>query len=75
MKTVAHLFEARLGRCTSQTYLGIVRDSFNDPTHAIRRQGRIEWLQVRYGEVDVFPAGGRNGSDRCGCRRIDGRYS
>jgi pyruvate dehydrogenase (quinone) len=36
---------------------GIVGDSLNGLTDAIRRQGRIEWLHVRHEEVAAFAAG------------------
>src|SRR5205823_2900009 len=36
---------------------GIVGDSLNGLTDAIRRQGKIEWLHVRHEEVAAFAAG------------------
>jgi pyruvate dehydrogenase (quinone) len=36
---------------------GIVGDSLNGLTDAVRRQGKIEWLHVRHEEVAAFAAG------------------
>jgi thiamine pyrophosphate-dependent enzyme len=36
---------------------GVVGDSLNGITDAIRRQGKIEWLHVRHEEVAAFAAG------------------
>src|SRR5215469_6211450 len=36
---------------------GIVGDSLNGITDAVRRQGKIEWVHVRHEEVAAFAAG------------------
>jgi pyruvate dehydrogenase (quinone) len=36
---------------------GIVGDSLNGLTDALRRQGKIEWIHVRHEEVAAFAAG------------------
>jgi pyruvate dehydrogenase (quinone) len=36
---------------------GIVGDSLNGLTDAIRRRGKIEWVHVRHEEVAAFAAG------------------
>jgi pyruvate dehydrogenase (quinone) len=35
---------------------GIVGDSLNGITDAIRRQGKIDWIHVRHEEVTAFAA-------------------
>ena len=37
---------------------GIVGDSLNGLTDALRQQGKIEWIHVRHEEVAAFAAGG-----------------
>ncbi len=56
-KTVADQFEATLAAAGVKRIYGIVGDSLNGLTDAIRRQGRIEWLHVRHEEVAAFAAG------------------
>ncbi len=55
--TVADQFEATLAAAGVKRIYGIVGDSLNGLTDAIRRQGRIEWLHVRHEEVAAFAAG------------------
>src|SRR4030081_681801 len=57
MKTVADQFAATLAAAGVKRIYGIVGDSLNGLTDAIRRQGQIEWLHVRHEEVDAFAAG------------------
>src|SRR5271166_3296618 len=57
MKTVADQFVETLAAAGVKRIYGIVGDSLNGITDAIRRQGKIEWLHVRHEEVAAFAAG------------------
>src|ERR1700743_3788954 len=57
MSTVAEQFAATLAAVGVKRIYGIVGDSLNGLTDAIRRQGKIEWLHVRHEEVAAFAAG------------------
>jgi pyruvate dehydrogenase (quinone) len=57
MKTVADQFVATLAVAGVKRVYGIVGDSLNGLTDAIRRQGKIEWVHVRHEEVAAFAAG------------------
>jgi len=57
MKTVADQFADTLATAGVKRVYGIVGDSLNGLTDAIRRQGKIEWLHVRHEEVAAFAAG------------------
>lgn len=57
MPTVAEQFAATLAAAGVKRIYGIVGDSLNGLTDAIRRQGKIEWLHVRHEEVAAFAAG------------------
>jgi pyruvate dehydrogenase (quinone) len=57
MRTVADQFAAVLADAGVKRIYGIVGDSLNGLTDAIRRQGRIEWVHVRHEEVAAFAAG------------------
>jgi pyruvate dehydrogenase (quinone) len=57
MKTVADQFAETLAAAGVKRIYGIVGDSLNGLTDAIRRQGKIEWLHVRHEEVAAFAAG------------------
>lgn len=57
MVTVADRFAATLAAAGVKRIYGIVGDSLNGLTDAIRRQGEIEWLHVRHEEVAAFAAG------------------
>lgn len=57
MTTVADQFAATLAAAGVKRIYGIVGDSLNGLTDAIRRQGRIEWIHVRHEEVAAFAAG------------------
>lgn len=46
MKTVADQFAETLAAAAIKRVYGIVGDSLNGLTDAIRRQGKIEWLHV-----------------------------
>jgi pyruvate dehydrogenase (quinone) len=56
-KTVADQIVETLAAAGVKRIYGIVGDSLNGLTDAIRRQGRIEWLHVRHEEVAAFAAG------------------
>src|SRR5271167_3952785 len=57
MNTVADQFAETLAIAGVKRIYGIVGDSLNGITDAIRRQGKIEWLHVRHEEVAAFAAG------------------
>src|ERR1700751_401905 len=56
-KTVADQFAETLAAAGVKRIFGIVGDSLNGLTDAIRRQGRIAWIRVRHEEVAAFAAG------------------
>jgi pyruvate dehydrogenase (quinone) len=64
MVTVADQFAATLAAVGVKRIYGIVGDSLNGLTDAIRRQGKIDWLHVRHEEVASFAARCRGPSDR-----------
>jgi pyruvate dehydrogenase (quinone) len=55
--TVADRFVETLATAGVKRIYGIVGDSLNGITDAVRRQGKIEWLHVRHEEVAAFAAG------------------
>src|SRR5499427_8349782 len=55
--TVAFQFAEILAAAGVKRIYGIVGDSLNGLTDAIRRQGKIEWIHVRHEEVAAFAAG------------------
>ena len=57
MNTVADQFAETLAIAGVKRIYGIVGDSLNALTDAIRKQGKIEWLHVRHEEVAAFAAG------------------
>jgi pyruvate dehydrogenase (quinone) len=57
MKTVADQFTETLAAAGVKRIYGIVGDSLNGLTDALRRQGKIEWVHVRHEEVAAFAAG------------------
>jgi len=57
MTTVAEQFIETLAAAGVKRIYGIVGDSLNGLTDAIRRQKKIEWLHVRHEEVAAFAAG------------------
>src|SRR6202035_5101995 len=56
-KTIADQFAETLAAAGVKRIYGIVGDSLNGLTDAIRRQGKIEWIHVRHEEVAAFAAG------------------
>ena len=57
-KTVADQFAEILAVAGVKRIYGIVGDSLNGLTDALRRQGKIEWIHVRHEEVAAFASGG-----------------
>src|SRR6266404_138716 len=57
MKTVAHQFIETLAAAGVKRIYGIVGDSLNGLTDALRRQREIEWMHVRHEEVAALAAG------------------
>jgi pyruvate dehydrogenase (quinone) len=56
-KTVSEQFVEILAAAGVKRIYGIVGDSLNGLTDAIRRHGKIEWIHVRHEEVAAFAAG------------------
>lgn len=56
MTTVADQFAETLAAAGVKRIYGIVGDSLNGITDAIRRRGEIEWLHVRHEEAAAFAA-------------------
>jgi pyruvate dehydrogenase (quinone) len=56
MKTVADQFAEILAASGVKRIYGIVGDSLNGLTDALRRQEKIEWVHVRHEEVAAFAA-------------------
>jgi pyruvate dehydrogenase (quinone) len=56
-KTVADRFAEILAAAGVKRIYGIVGDSLNGLTDALRRQRKIEWVHVRHEEVAAFAAG------------------
>jgi DNA-binding response OmpR family regulator len=56
MKTVADEFAETLAAAGVKRIYGIIGDSLNGLTDAIRRQGKIEWVHVRHEEAAAFAA-------------------
>src|SRR6202521_408994 len=56
-KTVADQFADTLAAAGVKRIYGVVGDSLNGLTDALRRQGKIEWVHVRHEEVAAFAAG------------------
>jgi hypothetical protein len=57
IKTVADQFAEILAAAGIKRIYGIVGDSLNGLTDALRRQGKIEWVHMRHEEVAAFAAG------------------
>jgi pyruvate dehydrogenase (quinone) len=55
--TIADQFAEILALAGVKRVYGIVGDSLNGITDALRRQGKIEWIHVRHEEVAAFAAG------------------
>ncbi|OSI76537.1 ubiquinone-dependent pyruvate dehydrogenase [Bradyrhizobium canariense] len=56
-RTVADQFVETLAAAGIKRIYGVVGDSLNGLTDAIRRNGRIDWIHVRHEEVAAFAAG------------------
>ena len=56
-RSVADQFVETLAAAGVKRIYGIVGDSLNGITDAIRRHGKIEWVHVRHEEVAAFAAG------------------
>src|ERR1700738_668228 len=56
--TVADQFAEILVAAGVRGIYGVVGDSLNGLTDALRRQGKIDWVHVRHEEVAAFAAGG-----------------
>jgi len=56
-KTVADQFAETLATAGVKRVYGVVGDTLNGLTDALRRQGKIEWIHVRHEEVAAFAAG------------------
>src|ERR1700746_573492 len=57
MTTVADQFAEVLASAGVKRIYGIVGDSLNGLTDSVRRQGKIDWIHLRYEEVAAFAAG------------------
>ncbi len=57
MPTVADQFAETLAAAGVRRIFGVVGDSLNGLTDALRRQGKIQWAHVRHEEVAAFAAG------------------
>ena len=57
MTTVADQFADTLAAAGVKRIYGVVGDSLNGLTDAIRRQGKIQWIHVRNEEAGAFAAG------------------
>src|SRR5258708_36622425 len=57
-RTVADQMVETLAAAGVERIYGIVGDSLNGFTDALRRHGGIQWLHVRHEEVAAFAAGG-----------------
>jgi pyruvate dehydrogenase (quinone) len=56
-RTVADQFVATLAAAGVKRIYGVVGDSLNGITDALRRQGEIEWVHIRNEEVGAFASG------------------
>jgi pyruvate dehydrogenase (quinone) len=57
MTTVADQFAETLEAVGVERIYGVVGDSLNGITDALRRQGRVRWMHVRHEEAGAFAAG------------------
>ena len=64
INNVADLLVATLEQAGVKRIYGIVGDSLNGLTEALRRRGTIEWIHVRHEEVAAFAAAGEAADDR-----------
>src|SRR5438552_11644161 len=56
-RTVADQFAETLAAAGVKRIYGIVGDSLNGLTDAVRRQGKVAWVHLRHEEVAAFAAG------------------
>jgi pyruvate dehydrogenase (quinone) len=56
-RSVADQFVETLAVAGVKRIYGVVGDSLNGLTDALRRQGKIDWVHVRHEEVAAFAAG------------------
>src|SRR5438132_11483592 len=56
-RTVAEELVAALAKAGVERVYGVVGDSLNPVTDAIRRSGKLEWVHVRHEETAAFAAG------------------
>ena len=68
INNVADLFVATLEQAGVKRIYGVVGDSLNGLTEALRRRGTIEWVHVRHEEVAAFAAAGEAADDRAALR-------
>lgn len=68
INNVADLFVATLEQAGVKRIYGIVGDSLNGLTEALRRRGTIEWVHVRHEEVAAFAAAGE--AEMTGCLAV-----
>ena len=61
MPTIAESLVATLAAAGVKRIYGVVGDSLNGITDAMRRQKTIEWVHVRHEEVAAFAAGANAG--------------
>src|ERR1700754_4886078 len=57
IRTVADQFAAILAAAGVKRVYGVVGDSLNGLTDALRRQGAIQWIHTRHEEAAAFAAG------------------
>src|ERR1700684_1196194 len=56
-ETAAHYIAATLEEAGVKRIYGVVGDSLNGFTDALRQRGKIEWVHVRHEETAAFAAG------------------
>ena len=56
-QTIADHLVDTLAKAGVQRIYGVVGDSLNPVTDAIRRDGRIKWVHIRHEEAGAFAAG------------------
>jgi len=56
-ETAAHYIAATLEKAGVKRIYGVVGDSLNGFTDALRKRGKIEWVHVRHEEAAAFAAG------------------
>jgi pyruvate dehydrogenase (quinone) len=65
MKTVADMLVEILVAADVRRIYGVVGDSLNGITEAVRRSEEIQWVHVRHEEVAAFAAGAEAGLTNC----------